>query len=246
MKKGLIAVLIAANLLMLVLGILTIPPNLRVAAGKESPLLKAEQTPPTTPSPEEETPPVTSPPEGEIPSTTPPPEEETPPAATENDDILAPEETGVNLSTEERPDLGDFLWYTEDVLYNGVPSDANIIDNIGPLTGSWKALIIYDPNNEHNSSAMEFLNIALAGAAESLSLTLDWYQIFWANEGESFDETDMEDGVFLGKWENGGLWASGAGTIRLTQFYKQNGKQYAVGTMDTPDGTPALVALVRP
>ncbi len=151
----------------------------------------------------------------------------------------------MNLSTEERPDLGDFLWYTEDVLYNGVPSDANIIDNIGPLTGSWKALIIYDPNNEHNSSAMEFLNIALAGAAESLSLTLDWYQIFWANEGESFDETDMEDGVFLGKWENGGLWASGAGTIRLTQFYKQSGKQYAVGTMDTPDGTPALVALVR-
>ena len=83
---------------------------------------------------------------------------------------------------------------------------------------------------------MEFLNIALAGTAESLSLTLDWYQIFWANEGESFDETDMEDSVFSGKWESGGLWASGAGTIRLTQFYEQSGKQYAVGTMDTPDG----------
>jgi hypothetical protein len=93
---------------------------------------------------------------------------------------------------------------------------------------------------------MEFLNIALAGTAESLSLTLDWYQIFWANEGESFDESDMEDSVFLGKWENGGLWASGAGTIHLTQFYELNRKQYAVGTMDTPDGIPALVALVRP
>ena len=56
----------------------------------------------------------------------------------------------------------------------------------------------------------------------------------------------MEDSVFLGKWENGGLWASGAGTIRLTQFYEQSGKQYAIGTMDTPDGIPALVALVRP
>jgi hypothetical protein len=136
----------------------------------------------------------------------------------------------VSLSTEERPDLEDFLWYTEDVAYDGVPSDANIIDNIGPLTGSWKALIIYDPNNEYDAGAMEFLNIALAGTAESLSLTLDWYQIFWANEGESFDETDMEDSVFSGKWESGGLWASGAGTIRLTQFYEQNGKQYAVGT----------------
>jgi hypothetical protein len=53
----------------------------------------------------------------------------------------------VSLSTEERPDLGDFLWYTEDVAYDGVPSDANIIDNISPLTGSWKALIqsVYAP-----------------------------------------------------------------------------------------------------
>ena len=224
MKKGLIAVLIAANLLMLAIGILTIPPNLPSAAGKEPPAPRIEQTAPATPSPEEQT----------------------PPAATESGSIPAPEETGVNLSTEERPDLGDFLWYTEDVAYDGVPSDANIIDNISPLTGSWKALIIYDPNNEYDAGAMEFLNVALAGAAESLSLTLDWYQIFWANEGESFDETEMEDTVFRGKWENGGLWASGAGTIHLTQFYELNGKQYAVGTMDTPDGIPALVALVRP
>jgi hypothetical protein len=224
MKKGLIAGLIAANVIMLVVGILTILPNLRAEAGKESPAPRTEHTAPVTPLQEEQPPPET----------------------VESGDIPAPEETGGSLSTEERPDLEDFLWYTEDVAYNGVPADANIIDNIGPLTGSWKALILYDPDNEYDAGAMEFLNIALAGTAESLSLTLDWYQIFWTNEGESFDETDMEDSVFSGKWESGGLWASGAGTIRLTQFYEQSGKQYAVGTMDTPDGTPALVALVRP
>ena len=177
---------------------------------------------------------------------TPSPEEQPPPAATESGSISAPEVIGVSLSTEERPDLEDFLWYTEDVAYNGVPADANIIDDISSLTGSWKALIVYDPDNEYDAGAMEFLNIALAGTAESLSLTLDWYQIFWTNEGESFDETDMEDSVFSGKWESGGLWASGAGTIRLPLFYEQSGKQYAVGTMDTPVGTPALVALARP
>ena len=75
-NKILPAILIAANLLMLVIGVLTIPPNLPSAAVKESP---------------------------------------------------APEVTGVSLSTEERPDLEDFLWYTEDVVYDGVPSDANII-----------------------------------------------------------------------------------------------------------------------
>ena len=224
LKKGLIAVLITANVIMLVVGILTIPPNLRSADGKEPPALGTEQTTPVTPSPKEEA----------------------PPTPTESGDIPAPEETDTSLSTEEHPDLEDFLWYTEDVAYDGVPSDANIIDSIDLLTGSWKALIVYDPNNEYDAGAMEFLNIVLAGTTESLSLTLDWYQIFWANEGESFDESDMEDSVFLGKWETGGLWASGAGTIRLTQFYEQSGKQYAIGTMDTPDGIPALVALVRP
>lgn len=224
LKKGLIAVLITANVIMLVVGILTIPPNLRSADGKEPPALGTEQSTPVTPSPKEEA----------------------PPTPTESGDIPAPEETDTSLSTEEHPDLEDFLWYTEDVAYDGVPSDANIIDSIDLLTGSWKALIVYDLNNEYDAGAMEFLNIALAGTAESLSLTLDWYQIFWANEGESFDESDMEDSVFLGKWETGGLWASGAGTIRLTQFYEQSGKQYAIGTMDTPDGIPALVALVRP
>ena len=223
-KKVITAILIALNLMMLVIGILTIPPNLQSAEVNDSPGLSAEQTGPATTSLDKES---------------------TPPSM-DSEDIPEYDETSVNLSTEERPDLEDFLWYTEDVVYDGVPSDATILDNLEFLTGSWKALIIYAPNNKYEASAMEFLNIALAGSLESLSLTLDWYQIFWANEGESFDETDMEDSVFNGKWENGGLWASGAGTIRLTQFYEQNGKQYAVGKMDTPDGIPALLALVRP
>ena len=246
MKKGLIAVLIASNLLMLVIGILTIPPNLQAAAGKKPSAPGTKLTASITPPPKEEAPLTTPSSEEEVPLTTPPPEEEDPPSPTESDSTPEPEETGVSLSTEERPDLEDFLWYTEDVAYEGVPTDVKIIDNIRPLTGGWKALIIYDPNNEYDSGAMEFLNITLAGTAESLSLTLDWYRIFWSNQGESFDETNMEDSIFKGKWENGGLWASGAGTIRLTQFYEQNGKQYAVGTVDTPDGIPALIALVRP
>ena len=222
-KRALIAVLIAANLVMLVVGVLTIPPNLRLAV-KESLAPRTEQTSPITPSPGEQS----------------------PPAATESGDISAPEKTDVSLSTEERPDLADFLWYTEDVHYNGVPSDAAAITSLDTLTGGWKALIIYDPDNSMDSNAYEFLNIGLAGTADDLSLTLDWYLIFWGNEGEGFDETDMENTVFHGKWENGGLRASGTGTIRLERFYSLHDKQYAAGTMDTPDGIPAFIALVRP
>ena len=109
----------------------------------------------------------------------------------------------------------------------------------------WKALIIYDPENTHDATGMEFLNISIAHQAQT-ELTLDWYLIFWSGEGESLDESEMEDTVFTGKGENSGLWASGAGTIRLTDLYGMNGKQYAIGTMDTPEGIPAYIALVRP
>ena len=224
-KRGLIIVLIVANLLMLVVGIITIPPNLRGAAGKVDTPVAIEST---------------------LPLSTQEPEPMNISTQVDTPESQAPDAPPIDLSTEERPDLGDFLWYTEDVQYNGVPTDANTIDNIGSLIGGWKGLIFYDPNNKFNSIAMEFLNIHLAGTEDELILTFDWYSIFWANEGESFDETDMEDTVFSGKWQSEGVCASGAGTIRLTQFYALDGKQYAVGTMDTPDGIPALVALVRP
>ena len=214
-KRALIAVLIAANLVMLVIGVLTIPPNLKAAAPVSTDEPGTADRGDNTPAPTD---------------------------APVSTDAPAP----ANLSTTERPDLEDFLWYTEDVYYNGAPSDASAITSLDVLTGGWKALIIYDPDNSMDSNAYEFLNIALAGTADDLSLTLDWYLIFWGNEGESFDETDMEDTVFRGKWENGGLWASGAGTIRLEQFYSLRDKQYATGTMDTPDGIPAFIALVRP
>ncbi len=84
-NKILPAILIAANLLMLVIGVLTIPPNLPSAAVKESPAPRTEQTVLVTPASEKETP---------------------PPAATESGSIPAPEVTGVSLSTEERPRFG--------------------------------------------------------------------------------------------------------------------------------------------
>ena len=85
-KKILPAILIAANVIMLVVGIFTIPPNLRAEAEKESSVPRAEQTSPVTPSPEDEA----------------------PPASAESGGVPSSEETGVSLSTEERPDLRTF------------------------------------------------------------------------------------------------------------------------------------------
>jgi hypothetical protein len=67
-----------------------------------------------------------------------------------------------------------------------------------------------------------------------------------ADENEIAAEDDyltIMGGYYDGKrWE----WDSGTKTIRLTRFYELKGKQYAAGTMDTLDGIPASIAMVRP
>jgi hypothetical protein len=223
-NKILPAILIAANLLMLVIGILTIPPNLRSAAVKESPAPRTEQTALVTPASEKET----------------------PPAATESGSIPAPEETGASLSTEERPALEDFLWYTEDVIENGVPEGAQIIDSAEFVLGGWKGFILYDPNNNYGANSAELLNVDISGTGEELRLTLDWYLMLIPGETQAYDETDMDDVVFEGEWIGGGIQTFGWGELRLRRLYALEGKQYAFGSLETPDGIPALVALVRP
>ncbi len=237
-KNVLTVLLIAANLLILTAGIITIPPNLRRVA-KET-VQKTEMSKTDTSTPLDTT---DKGGEGQTPKdvTTP---ADIPDAKGEGQTPKA--SPSVDLSTDKRPNLGDFLWYTEDVFYDGVPADIVVIDEFNYLIGGWKGLIIYDPDNIAGENAMEFLNVNISGTESDLSLTLDWYLIFISSEESGFDETDMEDSVFRGKWENGGLWASGPGTIHLTEFYELNNKQYAVGTMDTPDGISAFIALIRP
>ena len=231
-KKNLITkILILANLVMLIIGIITIPPNLQ---RKEKKLESASTNEVDSTFIEEELPAIND------------EEENSSDISNIEDNPLHEVVQSIDYSTEVRPNLGDFLWYTEDVFYEGLPSDISIIENFQYTTKGWKGLIIYDLDNEYGSNAMEFLNVNIEGSKDNLSLTLDWYLMFIAGEGSSFDETDMEDGVFTGKWQDNGLWASGPGTIHINQFYELNNKQYAIGTMDTPDGIPAFVALVRP
>jgi len=222
-KKALVAILIVANVMALVMGILTIPPNLRSAAGEEPSVPRTEQ----------------------IFSVTSSPEAEGPSSITESADAPPPESVS-ELSTDKRPDLGDFLWYSEDVYHNGIPDEATLLEDFNTITGGWKAFILYDPDDTHDMSGMEFLNAQITGTENELILNLDWYMVYWANEEESVDETETEDGFYTGKWENGGIIASDEVMIQLTAFYELYGNQYAVGTIKTLNEIPAFIALVRP
>lgn len=230
-KKILTAVLIVANVLVLVMLVVTVLPNIRRAAGWVGAPASFEPTPFLGAGDLDE----------EM------GDESLPDAGSErvgeNGEAEAP---GTGFSTDERPELDEFMWYLEGVYQDGVPSGAVAMDKFKYTTGGWKGLIVYDPEGDSGESTADFLNVRIAGTADELSLTLDWYLMVVSGEAGTFDETDVEDTVFKGKWEDGGLWASGPGTIRLTHFYELKGKQYAIGTVDTPDGVPAVCALVRP
>ena len=218
-KKMSIAVLIAANILMLVMGLVTVLPNIRGAAGQDGSPADFD------PDPLQE-------------------------AGVQEGKEGLPQGSGsesrADLSTSERPELDDFGWYLEGINQDSVPAGAAEVKEFGYVAGGWKGLILYDPEDDYGENAADLLNVTIAGAADEVTLTADWYIMIVTDEGGVFDETDMEDTVFKGKWEKGGLWASGPGTIHLTEFYELGDRQYAIGTVDIPDGVPAVMALVRP
>jgi hypothetical protein len=163
------------------IGILTIPPNLRSADSKgiscaEDGANSARYT-------------VAS-------------EKETPPARPwKAADIPAPEETGASLSTEERPALEDFLWYTEDVALTTECRPmrvAQIIDQRrirDSAAGKHSLFYMTLTTNYGANSAMELLNVDISWHNErSLRLTLDWYLMLMdRRDTERIDETDMDD-----------------------------------------------------
>lgn len=153
----------------------------------------------------------------------------------------------VSYDTYERPTDADFAdWYARDVMWYGAPADVERITDFSALLGGWKGLIYYDPENAYQNEAVELVNFRLDGGAESAVLTVDWYNIYWVQDGRGYSEEQQEDSTFAGTWQLGELYVVGPGNIRFTDFYTRDGKQYACGLMTCPDGIPARVAMVRP
>jgi hypothetical protein len=170
-----------------------------------------------------------------------------------NTDSETDDETGydseqtaaADYSTTERPDLGDFLWYLDGVYYDGSPDGSMPISDFSELTGSWKALFYYDPENTVNAFGYEFLNVSLNGEADNVTMTLDWYM--YVGETEDYDKSGEADTLLTGSHDYDGITAGSEGYwIFLYAFYEYNGQQYALGYMELQSGEPTFVALVRP
>ncbi len=155
-----------------------------------------------------------------------------------------------SMTTDERPDLSDFWWYTESVLYDGVPADAIYFSKHELANGGWKMYMVTDPYvlSDNHSEMWMNANIQTQEDGVTATVTIDWYSMFIGSTGESIDRSGDEDTTFYGSWDNGDLVVEeGAwGKLTFTDFYSIGINQFIIGTFNWVDGSYAQVALIRP
>ncbi len=150
-----------------------------------------------------------------------------------------------DYSTDSRPTASDFSWYMDDVFANGIPIDSVPIYDSSMIVGDWKGFILYDPDNSFNSFATEYMNVNIDIQDMKANVTFDLYQYCPSNSEIINVEGEVQK--YSGNYEAGAVYATGGGNVHLDSFYSMpDNRQYAVGRIDTVDGTPAYLALVRP
>lgn len=150
-----------------------------------------------------------------------------------------------DYSTTDRPSLSDFMWYFDGVYAYGIPEESVPIYEASQIVGDWKGFIFYDPDRKFNSYALEFMNVNLDIQGQKADVVLDLYQ--YCPEGSEIIDVSGEKMSYSGNYEAGAVYATGGGNVHIDSFYTMpDKKQYAVGYIDTVDGTPAYIALVRP
>lgn len=162
------------------------------------------------------------------------------------------EEIDINDTTEVATNeelgmvtLADFMWLGPEQLDGILPEGAERITDFADLIGEWKCYLIDDPKGEYGSYMERLLTVEISGTESQAKLVANWFYVHDGSIGEGYDD-DTPASSYSGIWSNGQLDTKGSGAINITDFYSQDGHQYAIGTYTWPDGMPAFISLVRP
>ncbi|MBQ2605139.1 MAG: hypothetical protein VZR27_05335 [Acutalibacteraceae bacterium] len=154
----------------------------------------------------------------------------------------------MSYSTNERPTFDEFEWcFGQNGLLYEPTGGERIMNDLG-FSGGWKCMIIYNPTNISGTFIKELDNVEIGVNSGSVDLTIDWYLMSNDTQSEMVSEENMPDTLYLGLSLNGGVSAASEETqtsIVIQYFWKDSGKEYALGTMELSDGLSAYVALTR-
>lgn len=152
-----------------------------------------------------------------------------------------------SLSTKAKPKVADFQgWFVDGAMKAGKPNGVKTLSSLSDISGSWKAFLFLDPTNRNGEKAQTFGTVTFDGTNERIKVYLKRYYTHFFNDNENMDESSEAPDFFSARWKAGQLIASGVGSFIITDFWEQDGKQYAIGTFSTQDGITASMGLVRP
>ena len=149
-----------------------------------------------------------------------------------------------SMSTSDKAGIMDAEGYSWDKGWTYLSSNAKQISDYSLLTGGWKATMITDPFELMDSYATDYFNVSFSGSATSAKVTMNWGLRILKSVG-TVDDTGSTSSM-AGKFSGGKLTAVGSGSIEITGFFYDNGKEFAVGTYTWPDGVIGYIGLIRP
>lgn len=124
-------------------------------------------------------------------------------------------------------------------------SSANRVTDFDSVVGFWKAVMITDPESKTSEGkTTDYFNVEIAGSPGDSFVIINWDRRVNAKTGEVQELRGSAIGL-SGAFTNGGIKASNGSTIEITDFWKDNGTEYAVGEYLWTDGTKGYFGLVR-
>jgi|GEM_PF-2874269 len=151
-----------------------------------------------------------------------------------------------SYDTADTPVIGEFTWFSNDMMNGIAPEGIKRIADVAAVTGGWKAYI-YNyaiAGNEYSQPSEELLNVYIDAGKGGTTLTFDWYYTC-GGDGQTYKNAQPST-EYAGAWKGGAVEALGMGSVRLSDFWEQDGHQYAIGRIGWPDGVDAAIGLVRP
>ena len=132
--------------------------------------------------------------------------------------------------------------YTEG--WTEMSPSAKRMTDFSDAVGFWKAVMLSDPENETEDGAFnDYFNVEISGSADDTFVTFNWNRRVTESTGEVLDL--KSNSGYSGTFSNGSITAENNGTVTITDFWSDNGTEYAVGKYTWHDGTAGYIGLIR-
>ena len=122
---------------------------------------------------------------------------------------------------------------------------AQRLSDFSSVVGSWKAVMISDPENKTDKGKFtDYFNVEISGSDESVKVVFNRDKRIIGSTGEELDLRAARSEHY-GRFEKGSITAYSTNHLSLTDFWSDNGMEYAVGLYSWSDRTEGYIGLIR-